>query len=52
MDRMGAPARSLGHLQDCVRGLREAIEGGYSIGIKTARIATENAKADFKVTID
>ncbi len=35
-----------------VRGLKDAIEGGYSIGIKTARIATENAKADFKVTID
>jgi hypothetical protein len=28
MDSMGAPARSLGHQQDCVRGLKEAIEGG------------------------
>jgi hypothetical protein len=26
------------------------MEGGYSMGIKTARIATENAKADFKTT--
>jgi hypothetical protein len=28
------------------------MEGGYSIGIKTAKIATENAKLDFKATID
>jgi hypothetical protein len=28
------------------------MEGGYSKGIKTARIATENAKVDFKTTID
>jgi hypothetical protein len=27
------------------------MEGGYSMGIKTARIATENAIADFKATI-
>jgi hypothetical protein len=52
IDSMGAPARSLGHLQGCVRGLKEAIEGGYSIGIKAARIATENTRADFKVTIN
>jgi hypothetical protein len=26
--------------------------GGYSMGIKTARIATENARSDFKATID
>jgi hypothetical protein len=51
LDSMGAPARSLGHLQSCVNGLREAMEGGYSKGIKTARIATENAIADFKTTI-
>ncbi len=52
LDSMGAPACSLGHLKSCVNGLREAMEGGYSMGIKTARIATENAKADFKATID
>jgi hypothetical protein len=51
-DSMGAPARSLAHLQGCADGLREAMEGGYSIGIKTAKIATENAKSDFKATID
>jgi hypothetical protein len=28
------------------------MEGGYSMGIKSARIATENAMADFKATID
>jgi hypothetical protein len=52
LDSMGAPARSLAHLQSCVNVLREAMEGGYSMGIKTAMIATENAKADFKTTID
>jgi hypothetical protein len=44
---MGAPARSLAHLQLCVKGLRAAIDGEYSRGIKMARIATENAVADF-----
>ncbi len=52
LDSMGAPACSLAHLQSCVDGLREAMEGGYSKGIKTAKIATENAKADFKTTIN
>jgi hypothetical protein len=52
MDSMGAHARSLAHLQSCVDGLRDAMEGGYSMGIKTARIAMGNAKADFKATID
>jgi hypothetical protein len=52
LDSMGAPVRSLGHLQSCANRLREAMEGGYSMGIKSARIATENAMADFKATID
>ncbi len=52
MDSMGAPARSLAHLPSCADGLRDAMEGGYSMGIKTAKIATENAKADYKTTID
>ncbi len=52
VDRMGVPARSLAHLQSCADGLREAMEGRYSIGIKAAKIATENAKSDFKTTID
>jgi hypothetical protein len=51
LDSMGAPVRSLGHLQSCANGLREAMEEGYSMGIKTARIAMENAMADFKATI-
>jgi hypothetical protein len=50
-DSMDAPARSLAHLQLCARGLRAAMEGGYSKGIKMARIATGNAIADFKATI-
>jgi hypothetical protein len=48
---MDAPARSLAHLQLCAKGLRDATVGGYSKGIKVARIATENAIVDFKATI-
>jgi hypothetical protein len=50
-DSMGAPARSLAHLQLCAKGLRAAIDGEYSRGMKMARIATENAMVDFKATI-
>jgi hypothetical protein len=50
-DSMDAPARSLAHLQLCAKGLRAAIDGEYSRGIKMARIAKENAIADFKATI-
>ncbi len=47
-----APARSLAHLQGCVDGLRSAIEDEYSIGIRAAKLAVENAIADFKATIE
>jgi hypothetical protein len=50
-DDMDAPARSLAHLQGCAKGLRDATVGGYSKGIKVARIAMENAIGDFKATI-
>jgi hypothetical protein len=49
---MGAPARSLAHLQGCADALREATEGQYSKGIKAAKKAMGNAKSDFKATID
>jgi hypothetical protein len=49
---MGAPVRSLAHLQGCTGALREAMEGQYSMGIKAAKKAMENAKSDFKATID
>jgi hypothetical protein len=54
-DDMDAPARSLAHLQACARGLRNATEGGYSRGIKVAKIAMENAIngiGDFKATVE
>jgi hypothetical protein len=50
-DDMDAPARSLAHLQGCVRGLRDATVGGYSKGIKVAKIAAENAIGDFEATV-
>jgi hypothetical protein len=52
VDSMGAPARSLGHLQGCADALREAMKGQYSKGIRVAMKAMENAKLDFKATID
>ncbi len=52
VDSMGAPARSLGHLQGCADSLREATKGQYSKGIRAAMKAMENAKLDFKATID
>jgi hypothetical protein len=51
-DSMGAPARSLGHLQGCADALREATKGQYSKGIRAAQKAMENARLDFKATID
>jgi hypothetical protein len=52
VDSVGAPVRSLAHLQGCADALREALEGQYSKGIKAAKKAMENAKSDFKATID
>ncbi len=51
-DSMGAPARSLGHLQGCTDELREATKGRYSKGIRVAKKAMENARLDFKATVD
>jgi hypothetical protein len=51
-DAMGAPARSLGNLLGCAEALKEAIRGQYSKGIRAAMKAMENAKLDFKTTID
>ncbi len=52
VDAMGAPARSLGNLLGCAEALKEATKGQYSKGIKAAMKAMENAKLDFKATID
>jgi uncharacterized protein YqgV (UPF0045/DUF77 family) len=51
-DAMGALARSLGNLLGCAEALREATKGQYSKGIKAAIKAMDNAKLDFKTTID
>jgi hypothetical protein len=51
-DAMGAPARSLGNLLGCAEALKEATRGQYSKGIRAAMKAMENAKLDFKTTID
>jgi hypothetical protein len=51
-DSMGAPACSLGHVQGCADALREATKGRYSKGIRVAKKAMENARLDFKATMD
>jgi hypothetical protein len=51
VDAMGAPARSLGHLQGCGDALRKATDGQYSKEIRAAMKAVENVKLDFKATI-
>jgi hypothetical protein len=50
-DDMDAPGRSLAHLQVCAKSLRDAMVGGFSIGIRMAKIALENTLEDFKVTV-
>jgi hypothetical protein len=49
---MGASVRSLGNLTGCAEALKEAITAQYSKGIKAGVKAMENAKLDFKNTID
>jgi hypothetical protein len=52
VDVMGAPARSLGNILGCAEALKEVTKGQYSKGIKAAIREMENAKLDFKATID
>ncbi len=49
---MGASVRSLGNLVGCVEALKEAMGEQYSKGIKAGMKALENAKLDYKNTID
>jgi hypothetical protein len=49
---MGASARSLGNLTGCADALTEAMAAKYSKGIRASMKALENAKLDFKNTID
>ncbi len=49
---MGASVRSLGNLTGCADALKQAVASQYSIGIRASMKAMENAKLDFKNTID
>jgi hypothetical protein len=49
---MGASVRSLGNLTGCAEALKEAMTAQYSKGIKAGMRAMENAKLDFRNTID
>ncbi len=46
-DNMDAPTRSLAHLQVCAKSLRDAMVGGFSKGIRVAKIDLENALEDY-----
>jgi hypothetical protein len=50
-DNMDAPGHSLAHLQICAKSSRDAMVGGFSKGIRVAKIALENALEDYKVTV-
>jgi hypothetical protein len=49
---MGASVRSLASLVGCVEALKEAMGEQYTKGIKAGMKALENAKLDYKNTID
>jgi hypothetical protein len=46
-DDMDAPACSLAHLQANVKGIRDTMVGGFSRGIRVAKLALENSVEDF-----
>jgi hypothetical protein len=50
-DNMDVSARSLAHMQNCAKGLRDTMVGGFSKGIKVAQMALENAMEDFQTTV-
>jgi hypothetical protein len=50
-DGMDAPRRSLAHLQICAKSLRDMMVGGFSRGLKMAKMALENAQEDFRTTV-
>jgi hypothetical protein len=49
---MGASAHSLGNLVGCAEALKEAMAVQYSKGIRAGMKAMENARLDYKTTID
>jgi hypothetical protein len=51
-DDMNAHVRSLQHLQASVKGVRDMMVGGFSRGIKMAKLALENSMEDFRVTVE
>ncbi len=51
-DHMDTPARSLAHVEANMKGLRDTMVGGFSRGIKVAKLALENSMEDFRVTVE
>ncbi len=51
-DDMDAPARSLQHLEASVKGVRDAMTGGFARGIKIAKLDLESSMEDFQVTLE
>jgi hypothetical protein len=49
---MDAPARSLQHLEVSVKGVRDAMAGGFAMGIKILKPVLENCMEDFGATLE
>jgi hypothetical protein len=51
-DDMDALASSLAHMQANMKGIRGTMVGGFSRGIRVAKLALENCMEDFGVTVE
>ncbi len=50
-DNLDAPARSLQYLVDSAKGLQDALQKGFVMGIKIAWLDLEKSLEDYKVTL-
>jgi hypothetical protein len=52
MDNMDAPAHSPEYLAKSTRSLQEALQQGFTMGIRMARFSMTKSIEDYKVTVD
>jgi hypothetical protein len=51
-DNLDAPAWSLQYLIDSAKGLQDALQRGFAMGIKIARFDLTNNLEDYRVTLE
>jgi hypothetical protein len=51
-DDMDAPTHSLQHLETSVKGVRNAMAGGFARGIKISKLDLKSSIEDFRVTLE